>query len=394
MKICVISNLYPPNARGGAEQVVSKTVDGLISVGHSVVVITTTKDREWCEKTNKLSVYRFRPKNLYYYTYAHQYNCFFRFFWHLVNMFNIQAVREVRDILEKEKPDVVHTHNLMGLSFLIPRLIRKMGLYHVHTVHDVQLVEPSGIILKSKEKSFRYNGFPTKIYSAITSWLFGSPDVVISPSKFLYKFYSQRAFFPRSQFVVLRNPITFGVSLNSKEYNKPEEFQFVYIGQVEDHKGTIFLTEVFKELNSIAKLHIVGSGSALNRVKEIALKCNNIKIHGRLNRNEVGKLFKKSNMTIVPSRCYENSPTVIFESFYFGVPVLASNIEGIEELIDEGKNGITFVADNPNSLKEKILWCVEHVDEIAQMGIKTSTSLEGLSEKDYIESLNKLYFVK
>ncbi len=392
MKICIINNLYPPNARGGAEQVVSKTVEGLVHAGHDVVVITTTPDGDWSEANDQVTIYRFKPRNIYYYIHAHKHNILFRFMWHVVNMFHVGAARHVKKILQIEKPDVVHTHNLMGLSFLIPRIIKQLGLRHLHTVHDVQLVEPSGVILKSEETSWRYNGFPTKIYSWITRTLFGSPDVVISPSQFLLDFYSSRNFFKNSPYVVVRNPIPFDFSSERHNLEKGEKFRLLYVGQIEHHKGIVFLAEVFSSLTNIdAELHIVGNGSLFDDVKKIANDNEKIHAHGRLNRQEVASLFQQSDMTIVPSRCYENSPTVIFESFYFGVPVLASRIEGIAELIREGENGVTFVADDKESLKEKILWCTQSKTHLENMAKKTRDSLRGLSEGEYVERLLSHY---
>ena len=46
MKICIIHNLYEPYARGGAEQVVKATIDFLLSLGHEVVLITATPEKE------------------------------------------------------------------------------------------------------------------------------------------------------------------------------------------------------------------------------------------------------------------------------------------------------------------------------------------------------------
>jgi glycosyltransferase involved in cell wall biosynthesis len=393
MKVCIITNLYPPNARGGAEQVVSKTVDGLMKQGHDVVVITTTPERVWTESKDKLTIYRFRPWNLYYYTDAHKFSGIMRFFWHLINIFHIDAAAHVKQILKKEKPDVVHTHNLMGLSFLIPRVIRKLKLRHLHTIHDVQLVEPSGIILKSKEGTWRYNGLHTDIYSWLTKKLFGSPDVIISPSKFLFDFYSSRGFFPNSKHKVLRNPIPFSLTqTNRNDASRP--FSFLYVGQIEDHKGIVFLVDAFRQmLNLDAHLHVAGSGSAFAKVKALAEGDVRIHIYGRVDRDKVADLFNSADVTIVPSRCYENSPTVIFESFYFGVPVLASNIEGIAELITEGENGATFVADDIDSLKNKIRWCADSKDELLYMAGKTRDSLKGLGEEEFLETLVGLYLV-
>ena len=393
MKICVISNLYPPNARGGAEQVVAKTVEALAAAGHDLVVITTTgSDGDWREQEGGVRVYRFRPGNLYYYTRAEKFPAPVRFIWHLINMFHLGAARRVKQMLQEEKPDVVHTHNLMGLSFLIPRVIKKAGIRHVHTVHDVQLVEPSGIILKSKEHSFRYAGLPTKLYSALTRKLFGSPDVVVAPSQFIYNFYHSRGFFPESDFVMQRNPMTFAMPEQLPEKGSGKRPVFLYVGQIEDHKGVPFLVDAFTGLKDIeADLHIVGGGSLLEKVREQGSGDKRIHIHGRCSRQQVAELFAKADVTIVSSSCYEDSPTVIFESFSFGVPVLASNIEGIAELIEEGENGMTFVADDSESLKEKMRWCASHNSELSAMANAARKALSQVSDGDVTANLLRLY---
>jgi glycosyltransferase involved in cell wall biosynthesis len=135
-------------------------------------------------------------------------------------------------------------------------MIRRLGIRHVHTVHDVQLVKPSGIIQKSKENSWRYQGFPVRIYSWIMRFLVGSPNVVISPSQFLLNFYESRGFFKNSKRVVLRNPVTSEVQSIKKENH--DTLHFLYLGQVEGHKGVLFLVKTF--LHFLANL-----SDAINR---------------------------------------------------------------------------------------------------------------------------------
>jgi glycosyltransferase involved in cell wall biosynthesis len=395
MKICIINNLYPPYARGGAEQVVSKTVQGLLAKGHEIVLITTCPSGKYVEKEGNLTIYRFKPKNLFFYTDAHKYNWFSRLLWHVLDIFHFSSAEYVEEILRKEKPDIVHTHNLMGIGFLIPNIIRKLKLRHFHTVHDVQLVEPSGIILKEKENSFRYTGIHIKFYSWIMKKLCGSPDVVISPSQFLLQFYEKRKFFPKSKRIVLRNPVTFDFSIKKERENNNDIIKFLYLGQIENHKGILILIEAFKELlkdGRKAELHIAGDGALLDDVKSITSGIKNIKIYGKVNREELPDLFSKTDVTVVPSLCYENSPTVIFESLYFGVPVLASNIEGIAELIEEGKNGLTFKAVDKSSLIEKMVWCIENSEKLKEMSKKTDLASLGLGgEGEYIEKLEEFY---
>jgi glycosyltransferase involved in cell wall biosynthesis len=394
MKICIIENIYPPYDRGGAEQVVFKTAQGLLDAGHEVVIITTCPQGNIVETDGKLKIYRKRPFNIYFYTDGHKHNFFMRALWHVIDIFNFFSAGWVKEILEREKPHVVHTHNLMGLSFLIPRVIKKLRLRHVHTVHDVQLVEPSAMILKSRETDWRYTGLATKLYTWVMKQLIGSPQVVISPSQFLLDFYRSRGFFESSRCELVRNPITFDFSAPENLKGEDETCHFLYLGQIEKHKGVLLLVEAFQKIRNEDKasdLHIVGSGSALREVEELVAGNVRIHVYGRLERPELPRLFSSVDVTVVPSLCYENSPTVIFESLYFGVPVLASRIEGIAELIREGENGLTFESGNLELLTEKMLWCLENAEKLKEMSRKTAQSLVGLSQSEYIQRLFQLY---
>ncbi len=397
MKICLISNLYPPYNRGGAEQVVKNTVEGLLSRGHQVAVITARpfiarENQKSKIKNQNLGIYRFFPVNLFFYGNDYKYPAVVRFFWHVFDVFNLHSFLKVRAILKKEKPDVVHTHNLKGLGYLIPLAIRSLGLRHAHTLHDVQLVEPSGIIIKGEEKSWRYNGWPVKFYTDINRRLFGSPQVVISPSKFLMEFYEKRGFFSRSRKVILPNPVVGTETLEHLNTKTREQLNFLYLGQIEEHKGVLLLVRAFKKLCfSISVfpcfLRIVGSGSKLKEAKKLAADCPQIIFHGKADRGELPKIFNQTDVIVVPSLCYENSPTVIFESFSFGVPVLASSIEGVAELIRDNENGWTFEAGNIEALAAKLQWCASNPDRIKLMRSSALKSVEGLGLEAYLDKL-------
>jgi glycosyltransferase involved in cell wall biosynthesis len=223
--------------------------------------------------------------------------------------------------------------------------------------------------------------------------LFGSPHVVISPSQFLRDFYLLRGFFKKSRVEVLRNPLTFPRLISPQIARASDNiFRFLYVGQIESHKGVVELIQAFKKIaDTDTELHIVGGGSKLSVIQNLIEGDKRINVYGRLDRRELPAIFARMNMTVVPSLCYENSPTVIFESFAAGVPVLASNIEGIAELIRQGENGLTFPAGDIDELKNKLQWCLQNQEKVKDMGSKTSKSLEGLSLGEYIEKLITLY---
>ena len=89
MRICIISNLYPPYARGGAEQVVHKMSEELAALGHKIVLITLTPGAEEKEAAGNVTIYRIHPRNLFFYTQAHHHGVLARFLWHIIDIIHL-----------------------------------------------------------------------------------------------------------------------------------------------------------------------------------------------------------------------------------------------------------------------------------------------------------------
>src|SRR6185503_15121106 len=109
MKICLVNNLYPPYASGGTEAVVKQTIDLLITAGHQVVLITTQpsqpSNQDWTiEHSSDATIYRFRPKNIYYYTDGMKQPVWKKLAWHAIDMINPADASTLRKILIREKP--------------------------------------------------------------------------------------------------------------------------------------------------------------------------------------------------------------------------------------------------------------------------------------------------
>jgi glycosyltransferase involved in cell wall biosynthesis len=338
MKICVISNLYKPHTRGGAERIVELQVDGLKNHGHELVVISTKPEGGLkVEKNKNEKIYRFKPLNLFYYLEDYKHNAFVRAIWHVLDTFNLYSAVRVMIILLKEKPKLVITHNLKGIGLLVPVVIKLLRKNHYHVLHDVQLSVPSGLIIKNEENGFLQVGFPTKIYRFITKILFGNPKKVIFPSVWLKDYHDSFKFFKKSHKQLLRNPLPkldSYISIKEKKNNS-----FGYIGQVEDYKGVKWLADIWDKKKIEAELVIIGKGeSDLSEYK----KQKTIKVLGFQKKKEFEKIFQGMDFLIVPSLCYENSPTVILEAMQYATPVIVANIGGAAELIIPGETGYIF----------------------------------------------------
>jgi glycosyltransferase involved in cell wall biosynthesis len=343
MKICIISNLYKENAKGGAEKVAEIMATGLDKLGHKIVVISTHDKKQAEIKTEgKQKIYRFRPRNLFYYTDLAKHNFVMRMLWHNLDMYNLTSALMVRKILTFEKPDLVITHNLKGLGYLTPKVIQRENIKHVHVLHDVQLVNPSGLIIKNKENHWsNKNPFYT-LYKFACQNLFRSPEIVISPSKWLLNFYKDNQFFPKSHFLLLRNPIHQKIAVERKNKKKNN---YIFVGQLEKHKGIEWLVNNWQK--KWGNLQIVGGGSLENTPN--AANCTFV---GPKYDKELNSLIKNSDFLILPSLCYENAPTVIPLAFQNATPVIVANIGGAAELVENEKTGFSFEPGDKSSFNK------------------------------------------
>lgn len=383
MKIAILNNLYPPEARGGALKIAETMEKGLSRRGHEIIVITTSPISSQVENREHSRVFYLKS----FYFYLNKFPLLFKFFWQVHNLFNFSKYFKIKKILKKEKTDLVITHNLQGLGQLTGRAIKKNNSQHIHVLHDIQLIHPDGLIIAGKEKKVKK--LSCKIYSYLNKKLIGSPDCVISPSSWLMKEHKKRNFFPHSSQKIIPNPIDPEPKLRKEE--KFEKFTLSYIGQIEKHKGIKELIRAFAELKnengSGARLLVVGSGSLLEELKKENENNQKIEFKGWLGRREMNKIVAQSHCLVVPSICYENYPTAILEALGLGIPVIASRLGGIPEILKEEK--MLFNPLNKEEIKEKIKKAISDYSyyqkkvEIYQKQI--------LNSSQYLNKLEKIF---
>jgi len=377
MKICLINNLYKPLNRGGAEKITETIANGLTKAGHEVFVITT-------KPYDKVPAANQRPQ--VYYLKSCYYNLnklpkFLRLFWQIWNMFDFINYFKIKNILAAEKCDAVVTNNLMGIGFLAPMAIKNLKLTHLHIVHDIQLIHPSGLMYYGEEGEI--DSFYAKIYAGICRWLFFSPPAVIFPSVWLKDLYIKRNFFAQSKINVLPNPVEAAPSQTSE---RSRNFAFLFLGQVEKHKGIFLLIDAFnkiKEKYSEVELVVAGDGSKIEEARQKAASNNNIKFLGWPGDEQADKLLFSASCLIYPSLVYENCPNAIQRALVASLPVLASSLGGIPELLNKNA-GVLFEPANADDLAEKMEWMVENRNN-RQALIKIDFKVEG-----YIKEVEKI----
>ncbi|MDD4994872.1 MAG: glycosyltransferase family 4 protein [Patescibacteria group bacterium] len=386
MKILIVSNLYPPEARGGAERVAELQARGFRDAGHEVAVLSSGPRGFACDKADGIKICRFFPLNIFWYKNIGEHGFAARAIWHALDAMSLAGLGMMRRAIREEVPDLIVSHNLRGLGMLGVLALKAESERWVHVAHDIQLSAPNGLMLWGEEAKAE-RSFVRKIWEAYSRRLFGSPRLIVSPSRWLAEFYKNKGFFKDSRVEVLPNPAPLA---GMAEKILHPGLNLLYLGQIEKHKGARWLVETLKDLPGDWHLAVAGGGSDLGEIKKIAAGDARINILGPRPREEIGRLFSGADLAIVPSFCYENSPAVISESLAAGVPVLVSRIGGAGELVRQGENGWTFTPGAKDELLAKIKPFIADPARLAGMSEACRKTVAEYGLENYISKLLEL----
>jgi glycosyltransferase involved in cell wall biosynthesis len=134
---------------------------------------------------------------------------------------------------------------------------------------------------------------------------------------------------------------------------------FGYIGVVDAVKGVHLLVEAFQPLTQ-AELRIYGGETDYapypDRGRFLAqLRSSpHIRLMGRYDNREVGKVLSEVDVVVVPSIWYENAPLVIREAFLAGKPVVTAAFGGMQEWVEDEVNGLLFRQRDVEDLRKKL----------------------------------------
>lgn len=345
MIIGIANNLYPPYGRdSGAEIIAKKMADDFVKQGHEVFIISTRPKNTTREN----------GKNIYYlpssYERLNKMPNYKKLYWHLKQLLFPPHQKEINKILATKKPNLFITHNLLGLSFALPKLLSEHKIKHHHVLHDIQLLHPSGLMYFGQENII--NSFLAKIYQYFSRQAFDQADQIISPSKWLMDLHLKKGFF-RNQVTEIKRNFDFQ-KITSKEISQPVKFFFA--GQLEEHKGIKLLIKAWRASNfnqDEATLSIAGSGALEEYLKKEIKDQNNINYLGHLNREEMDISLTDHDIAIITSLVYENSPTIIWEAAKKGLRIIAPNFGGVPEL-QEFADIILFNPGEKDDLVQKI----------------------------------------
>jgi glycosyltransferase involved in cell wall biosynthesis len=364
MKILHLHTLYKPYNVGGAEKICELLVVGFKEKGLDNIVLTTgPKNFKVIEENiNEVRVIRVPIKNIYWHYNKEKPPSYKRLIWHLRDIYNHQMYKEVKKILLKEKPDIAILHNITGFSSSIWKLFNDLKIPIIQVLHDLYSLCPNSNMFNGKD-SCKKQCLKCKVFRLFHPKLSQNVDAVVGVSKFVLDKHLEYGLFKKAKIkTYIHNVLKIDELPEIKNDFNKDKITFGFIGGLTPAKGIENLLKVFKniDLDNI-QLLVAGKGKeSYEKYLKDNFSTQNIKFLGYIKSDE---FFKDIDVLVVPSLWNDTLPTVILESFIYGVPVIGSKRGGIPELINN-KNGYLFEPTNLNELKEIILSIVKNKDEI------------------------------
>ena len=431
MKIVVTTHQFLPEYSSGTELIVYNTAKELQRRGHDVTVVTAAPadpaeplpQRADHYEFDNLPVHRFwhtheiadGQRNIFQSEYNHR--SFYRWF---------------RNFLFHAKPDLVHFIHLSRLSASaidacidnnIPRLFTATDFWALCPFSQLRLpdgsmcpgpkpgatncirhlmdtFQPRADAEKLRQKSdlslrlrvllTRWGRYKEDAFSQYWRIIADRPlfilerlaqlDRIIVPSSTMQKLLIENGA-PANKVVKLPYGVRAEQIERSTGKGANPTLRITFIGQVFEHKGCHLLVDAIRslpaELNIRLRLYgdLTQSPEYVADLRTRAAGDPRVEFMGRFPNTQVSEILKNSDVLVVPSLWYENTPLVIYEAMAAGVPVIASNLGGTAEAIKPEINGLLFQNGDARDLATQLRRLAEDRPLVARLAEKTERPL-------------------
>jgi len=360
MKICLLSDSYPPNIIGGAGRVVYLLAQGLNKRGHKVVIITTSQSEVKRKKSIESGIIVYRL-----------YNSYPSILRHYISLANPLTLLRINSILRLEKPQVIHAHNIhQHLSYASLLIARNHSSDVLFTAHDTmsytygKQFKPFSVA--SSKDSIKYKiSWLEQWRSQLLSYnplrnttikkILGTCKEVVAVSRCLAKALSQNSI-PVSK--VIHN----GMDLHPKlEINTPQISNkissktkiILLAGRIHPLKGASLALKYLKSIN-LENVLLVFAGAINNHTKVLKREAhrlgiaNRIVFTGWLKQPELQWWYQRCSVVITPSIYLDPFNLTNLEAMLQKKPVVGSCFGGIPEIVQDRVTG--YIRD-PRDIK-------------------------------------------
>jgi glycosyltransferase involved in cell wall biosynthesis len=381
MRILLVSHKYPPYSLGGVE-VYTHNLAQALRTYHQVAVFYRHDDDDdvpFTEHDEDLD--GVLSRRVSYNPDGLAASVAGRF---LGTFLNRQIEHSFGRFVARFRPDLIHIQHVMALSARLLHLARECGVPVLLTTHDYwficgnsQLIWPDAQICRGKRWGMNCVrcAAAARFPAPLVHWLRPAlaplflyrdrvvkraalqADQFISPSHFLIDRYVAEGF-PAHRFLYLENGIAADCIRQFSWQPSAGPLRVTFLGSLAWQKGVHVLVEAFNGLaNGVARLRIWGDPVVFpdyaGKLRQMA-RHPDIQFMGRIANDRVGEVLADSDVMVVPSLWYENSPVVIQEARAAGVPVVASGHGALAEKVRHGVDGLLFPPGNAAALYQTL----------------------------------------
>ena len=338
MKILLCHNFY--QQPGGEDECFRQEGELLQTHGHAVLRYTRHNDD--VQKMSSLGVAR-------------------------QTLFSPRTYREVRELIHRERPDVVHCTNTFPLiSPAVYNAAYDEKVPVVQALHNYRLLCPGALLLRDGNvcesclgKSFPWPAIQHGCYrdnrlaSGVVALMLAVHHWRKTWQKRVTLYYALTEFgrrkfieggLPADRMLVKPNFIT------PDPQPASEQGYVAFVGRLSQEKGIRTLLDAWSKLQTPVPLKIAGDGPLREMVAAAAEADSRITWLGRVSPAAAVEFVGNASCMILPSLWYEGFPRTIIEAFSRGTPVIASQLGSMEEVIDHGRTGFHIEPGNPDDI--------------------------------------------
>lgn len=285
-------------------------------------------------------------------------------------------------LLRDKSVKIVHIHSSSEGSFYrkyffykISKLFKKKVIFHIHSGRFHNFYNDSNKFIKS-----------------LIEEVIDNSDALIVLSKH-WESYFKKTFKNKNVYIVhniVEKPVT-----TKKTYMKAGEINILYLGKIFKEKGIYELldciVENYKLLSPKIRLVVAGKGDEeyTKKYRDIDTK-KIISFPGWIGKEEKIKALKNTDILILPSY-NEGLPVSILEAMSYKLPIIATPVGGIPEVLLNKVNGLIIQPKSVEAIKEAITYYIDNPEDIAKHGDASFNMIQGYFPSEVKKSLVSIY---
>jgi glycosyltransferase involved in cell wall biosynthesis len=343
MRLALIATLLPSDSPGGAEAYVDAAAHALAE-RHDIVVLTGSSGSLNGIPTRHLphlpQLDRRRPRAA-------------KLLWHAADQWlptvHFALVRELKEL----RPDIVLTHHPQGLSAAVFTAIAQVGLRHVHTAHDLNLLCTRMTMTRDGE----FCGgrcLDCRIQRTIRGGAIRLDlSRLIGVSRYICERHVRAGVVPADRALALRLGALPGPARLRKVDGTTVTLGF--IGTLAPHKGVRTLLAAMESTDEPWRLLVAGTGPLEGEVRNAARDDDRIEYLGPVVGSAKDAFFDRCDLIVIPSEWEEPATFVAVEAAVRGIPTVVSARGGLTE----APEARTFRSGAPHELVRAVRWYLE-----------------------------------